>query len=179
MAGERGVADDHARAAAPGSGGRLPSRPNALLRVALKTPILLFDLRLGRLLGHRFLLLTHQGRRSGLIYRTPLEVIRYDPASRASIVIAAWGPGSDWFRNIRRHPALQVETAGRRYVPEQRVLTLDEADHELARYAVEHRLATSILERVFGFRISERAAERRAFAAAVRLVAFHPRTRGE
>ena len=53
----------------------LPSRPNRAIALGLRLPSYIYHLRLGGLLGHRFLLLTHRGRRSGLARRTPLEVL--------------------------------------------------------------------------------------------------------
>ena len=140
-----------------------------------KVPCGLYDVHLGWLFGHRVLLLTHRGRKSGLLHKTALEVIRYDRATQTSVVISAWGERSDWFRNIRHSPALQIETGRRRYVPEQRILTADEAVRELESYTVQHPWAAKILERVFGFHITSGDEERRAFAETVRLVAFLPR----
>src|ERR1051326_6299178 len=67
-----------------------------LLRGFLSAPGWLFRLGLGRLLGHRFLELTHRGRRSGRRYRTVLEVVRYDPRTQESIVCSGWGTRADW-----------------------------------------------------------------------------------
>jgi hypothetical protein len=50
--------------------------PTGWVRALLRLPILLYRLHLGWLLGHRFLLLTHVGRKSGLQRRTVLEVVR-------------------------------------------------------------------------------------------------------
>ena len=41
----------------------------------------LYRWRLGWLFGHRFALLTHEGRRSGKTYRTALWVYRYQPGT--------------------------------------------------------------------------------------------------
>lgn len=154
---------------------QLAHRPNRLLRIVFKIPRWLYDVHLGWIFGHRALLLTHRGRKSGLLHETALEVIRYERATNTSVVISAWGERSDWFRNIQHSPALQIETGGRRYVPDQRLLTTDEAVRELERYTIEHRIAAKILERVFGFRITEGDEQRRAFAETVRMVAFRPR----
>ena len=86
----------------------LPSRPSRAL--ALRLPSYIYRLRLGGLLGHRFLLLTHRRRKSGLTRRTPLEVLHYDPHSRESVVLSAWGKKADWYRNIEASPPLEVET---------------------------------------------------------------------
>jgi hypothetical protein len=66
-------------------------RPSGALRVAFRLPIHLYRHDLGWLMGHRVLLLTHRGRKSGRVRRTPLEVIRYDSVSGESIVVSAWG----------------------------------------------------------------------------------------
>jgi hypothetical protein len=58
-------------------------------------PIYLYRLDLGRLLGHRFLLLVHRGRKSGLLRETVLEVLLHDPATNESVVLSAWGEKAD------------------------------------------------------------------------------------
>jgi len=93
----------------------LSSRPNRALAIGLRLPSYLYRFRLGGILGHRFLLLTHRGRKSGLTRRTPLEVLHYDPHFRESVVLSAWGKKADWYRNIEASPPLAVETAGESY----------------------------------------------------------------
>ena len=97
-------------------------RTGAPSRFVFRTPGLLFDIGLGRLVGHRFLQLTHRGRSSGRIYRTVLEVMSYDPSNHESVVLSGWGERADWCRNIRATPALEVSIAGGKYLPVQRFL---------------------------------------------------------
>jgi hypothetical protein len=47
--------------------------------------------RVGWLLGHRFLMLTHRGRRTGRVYRTVLEVVARDEVTREAVVMFAFG----------------------------------------------------------------------------------------
>ena len=152
----------------------LPSRPNRALGFLLRLPSYLYRFRLGGLLGHRFLLLTHRGRKSGLTRRTPLEVLQYDPHSRESVVLSAWGKKADWYRNIEASLALEVEIAGERYPPASRFLTPEEAYAVITEYAIRHPLAARVLERVFGYPVTRSAACRRAFTGSVALVAFRP-----
>ena len=56
-------------------------RPPRLLVVLFGLPRHLYRHRLGWVLGHRFLQLTHTGRSSGRTYKTILEVVHYDPDS--------------------------------------------------------------------------------------------------
>jgi len=48
--------------------------------------VLLYRIGLGRIFGHRFLVITNRGRTSGRIYRTPVEVVRYDPIADEAVV---------------------------------------------------------------------------------------------
>jgi deazaflavin-dependent oxidoreductase (nitroreductase family) len=80
------------------------------LRLAFRLPIYLYRLDLGWLLGHRFLLLVHRGRKTGLPHQTVLEVVLYDPSSRESVVVSAWGEDADWYRNIQKCPAIEIKS---------------------------------------------------------------------
>ena len=153
----------------------LRSRPSGTLRLVFRLPIYLYRLNLGWLLGHRGLLLIHQGRKSGLLRETVLEVIRYDPATKESVVLSGWGEKADWYRNIKATPALEVRTGGERYVPEQRFLAPEENHAVLADYRRRHPLAFRIFARVFGYPLGGTEAIRREFASSLRLVAFCPR----
>lgn len=128
-------------------------------------------------MGHRFLLLTHRGRKSSLVRCTTLEVILHDPPTRESVVLSAWGKKADWYRNIEASPALEVQTGGERYLPTQRFLTTEEGYMTITEYAICHPLAARVLERVFGYPITRSAVARRSFAESVILVAFRPRGR--
>ena len=129
----------------------LRSKPTGASKLALSLPIYLYRLNLGWLLGHRFLLLVHRGRRSGLLHETVLEVLLHDPATRESVVLAAWGEKADWYRNIELTPALEVRISSERYVPEQRFVAPEENHAVLVDYARRHSLAFQIFARVFGY----------------------------
>ena len=153
----------------------LKSTPSGTLKLAFRLPIYLYRLNLGWLLGHRVLLLLHQGRSSGLLRETALEAILYYPATKESVVLSAWGEKADWYHNIKATPALEVRTGGERYVPGQRFLAPDENHAMLADYRRRHPLAFRIFARVFGYPLSGTEAMRREFAASLRLVTFRPR----
>ncbi|MGI8857086.1 MAG: nitroreductase family deazaflavin-dependent oxidoreductase [Thermomicrobiales bacterium] len=153
----------------------LPARPNRALKFVSRLTVYLYRCHLGWLLGHRFLLLTHRGRKSGLVRRTALEVLLYDPSTRESVVLSGWGTKADWYRNIEACPALAIQTGRDRYVPAQRLLTTDEGYVAMTEYAIRHPLATRVLERVFGYPITRSASIRRSFAQSVVLVSFRPR----
>src|SRR5215469_13515450 len=71
------------------------------LRLLFRLPAILYRWRCGWLLGRRFLLLIHVGRRTGKLRRTVLEVIEYRQDIPEAIVISAFGPRSDWLLNMQ------------------------------------------------------------------------------
>ena len=91
---------------------RQPAPPGGLLRALLGLPVHLYHAHLGVLLGRRFLLLVHTGRRTGTKRETVLEVIRYDPVAREAVVAAGWGRRTGWLHNVegrhRLHPPAEV-----------------------------------------------------------------------
>ena len=105
----------------------LRRKPGRLALALMRVPRPLYHHGLGRLLGHTFLLITHQGRRSGRRRETVAMALVYDRATREAVVCSAWGPDTEWMKNLRAHPALEIQIGRERYVPEQRFLSEDEA----------------------------------------------------
>ncbi len=70
--------------------------------------------------------ITHRGRKSGLLRRTILEVLSYDPQTHEVLVVSGWEGKTDWYRNIERAPALEVHVGRVHYRPVQEFLSLQE-----------------------------------------------------
>lgn len=142
-------------------------------------PVHLYHARLGALLGHRFLLLVHVGRRTGRRRETVLEVMRYDPATREAVVMAGWGRKSGWLHNVESGGAQEVQIGRDRYVPAHRILPPPEAERILAAYEQENRLAApvvrNVLGRLLGWRYDGTPEARRRAVMQLPLVAFRPR----
>jgi deazaflavin-dependent oxidoreductase (nitroreductase family) len=151
-----------------------------MLRRVLHAPVHLYHAGLGFLLGHRFLLLVHSGRRSGRRYEAVVEVMRWDPAAREAVVMSGWGRGANWFRNVEAGGAVEIAIGRERWPrPEHRVLSDDEAAAVLAGYERRNRLAAPLVRRVLG-RLSGTPYDgspeaRLAVVRALPLLAFTPR----
>ncbi|HEU0028765.1 MAG TPA: nitroreductase family deazaflavin-dependent oxidoreductase [Ktedonobacterales bacterium] len=154
---------------------RPPAKPGWALKWGFKLPITLYRLRLGWLLGHRFLMLTHWGRKSGKLRHTVLEVVHYDPATRESAVVSAYGERADWYQNILAHPAVEVQTGGRWYIPQQRLLSVDERFAALKVYQRRYRRAFQAVMRFLGYPYDGTEAGLHGLADGVAMVAFRPR----
>ena len=105
----------------------LRHRPGRLALALFRMPLQAYHHGKGWLLGHTFLLLTHIGRRTGQQHETVAMVLRYLPESREVVVCSAWGPETDWVRNIRERPAIRVETGRDAFEPDQRFLSAEES----------------------------------------------------
>lgn len=108
----------------------------------------LYRVRLGWLLGHRFMLITHVGRKSGKTRRTCVMVLRFDARSGEAFV-AAGSPRADWYQNIHASPAVQVAVGARRYRPVQRFLTAEEIAQVLAWSRDHQRFHARVQSRFF------------------------------
>lgn len=153
---------------------RLP-HPSGFLRLAFRFPIALYRLHLGWLLGKRFLLLEHLGRKSGVIRRTVIEVVDHDLQDGSFIVAAAWGNKADWFKNISVHPEVTVTVGHNRFSATVRTVTIEEATRHLTMYARKHPFAFKQLgSMLLGLTSNEPDRYVKFFAESVPLVKFVP-----
>lgn len=122
-----------------------------------RAPIALYRAGLGWLLGHRIVMIEHVGRVSGRPRRTVLEVVRRDASSID--VAAAWGPRSDWFRNVIANPSVRVSSGRLRSKPATAsVLSLEDAADVFAGYAEAHETAARVLGRSLGLDFTDPSA---------------------
>lgn len=132
------------------------------------------------MLGKRVLAVTHRGRKSGREFRTILEAMSFDRETGESVVASAYGPGADWYRNIRAEPALRVTTGRLDYVPQQRFLTADEARAAAERFCREHpfeaRLVPRVLPSIGAALPEETGLTPPELLATLPMVAFRPQT---
>jgi deazaflavin-dependent oxidoreductase (nitroreductase family) len=155
--------------------GGLREKPPAALKLAFKVPTLIYRLGLGRLLGRRFLLLVHRGRKSGRERRVVLEVISYEAEPSAAAVLSGWGERSQWFRNLQAGPPVAVEIGGERWIgARHEVLGPEKAVEVVEEYRRNHRLLMSFLEHFFGWPRDASEEERRRLAGDLRVVVFRP-----
>lgn len=149
--------------------------PRGLTRLAFRLPILLYHANLGRLLGDRFLMLEHIGRKSGKRREVVIEVVRYDKSSGTYIVASGWGEKSDWFRNVMKTPEVCIHSGGRRMQARTVRLSSREAEMELRDYARRHPKAFRSLARfMLGDAASSEADNIPQLVQTIPLVAFIP-----
>lgn len=159
----------------------MPTPPPGWLRRVYALPKVFYRSGLGRFLGHRFLQLTHTGRKSGRTYQTVLEVVRYDVETGEAFVVAGYGKGSDWLRNIRAGGPTWIDFGRGRQQAVYRDVSADEAVRVFAAYERRYRLFLPIVRRVLsslaGFDYRGSDADRRRTAERLPMLALRPRNR--
>ncbi|MGH3833698.1 MAG: nitroreductase family deazaflavin-dependent oxidoreductase [Pseudonocardiaceae bacterium] len=152
--------------------------PGRVARALLRSPARLYDWHCGWLLGHRFLRLTHVGRKSGRRYQTMLEVIGTGPAAGEFLVVAGLGHAADWYRNLRATPAVEIAIGRSRFRPAHRTLDVKEAIAALADYERRNRWAMPVIRRMVswlvGWRYDGTDPARQRLGRELPIVAFRP-----
>lgn len=149
--------------------------PSKALRFGLRLPIWLYRLRLGWLLGNRFLMLTHTGRTSGKPRETVIEVVRHDKETDAYYVVSGWAEKSSWYQNIRKTPEVTIHVGGRKFQARAEFIPFTQAKEIIEAYARENPTAFRELTSLFlGKRMESAQASTRTIAEKMPMVAFHP-----
>ena len=158
----------------------MPDRPSRLVRQLLRIPTWLYRLHLGALLGHRFLQLTHHGRRTGKVYRTVVEVVGTTSAGEY-VVMSGWGRRSDWYRNLMADREAAIDVGRDHFTADHRDLPPTEAVRILAEYERRNRwiapLLRRVLSRILGWRYDGTAAARTRLVEQLPMVALGPAAR--
>ena len=154
------------------------ARLSRSLRLLFQVPAILYRWRCGWLLGHRFLLLIHVGRRTGLPRRTVLEVVEYRREGPEAIVISAFGRNAGWLRNIQAMSSFELIIGARRFAAVYRFIDEPEAARVLTGYQRRNWLISPIirlvLSRLLGWRYDGSEQQSRRLAAQLPMIGFRP-----
>ena len=149
-------------------------KPKGLFKWFLQTPKWLYRAHLGFLLGSRFLLLEHKGRKSDLLRQTPLEIAHHDPVRDEYIVTSGTGVKADWYRNIQASPAVGIWLGNHRYAVIQRFLPTEEAVEVMRGYEREHPKAAAKLESMMGVSHDETQESWMTMMGRIPMIGFKP-----
>lgn len=146
----------------------------------LRAPVRLYHWHLGWLLGKRFVLLTHVGRRTGLPRQSVLEVVQYRKEGPEVVVANGFGPNSDWVRNIEARGGEEVTVGSQHFAASHRFLGEEEAAEVIKDYEYRNRFIAPVVRAGFswllGWRYSASESDRRRLVKQLPLIAFRPRT---
>jgi deazaflavin-dependent oxidoreductase (nitroreductase family) len=120
------------------------------------------------------MMITHVGRKTGVVRQTVVEAVNYDSKTRACQTEAFWGEQTDWYRNLQAHPALEVQIGSRRYVSQQHFLSTEELLTLLQDYEHLHPRGLRLLFRHLGYPYDGSPEGLHAIAQVIRGVEFRP-----
>jgi deazaflavin-dependent oxidoreductase (nitroreductase family) len=148
-----------------------------------RAPVYLYRWRLGWLLGHRCLLLTHIGRRTGLRRQTVLEVVEYRKQGPEVVVANGFGPNTHWLRNIEAGPGEEVTVGLQHFVASHRFLGEEEGMRVIRDYERRNRFVAPIVRSGFswlvGWKYQGSESDRRKLVGQIPLIALRPRVSQE
>jgi deazaflavin-dependent oxidoreductase (nitroreductase family) len=151
-----------------------PQPPRGLSRFLFRLPIWLYRFRLGWLMGGRFLLLNHIGRKSGQPHQTVLEVVRHDKQTDTYIIASGFGEGSDWYRNLLKRPQVTIQVGSRKLAVVAERLSPPEGAAEMTDYAHRHPTAARNLARFMGYGVNGSEEDYAEVGKLVPFVALRP-----
>lgn len=152
------------------------TKPRGLLKWFLRMPIWLYRVGLGWMMGKRFIMLTHTGRKSGLARNAVIEVVHFDPTSKSYTVASGWGEKSDWFQNIMKNPEVMISTHKGDLKVRATHLTAQDGAAMLHNYAKKHPAAFRALTRMMlGNQSADGQIDVNAIAQILPVISFVPR----
>jgi deazaflavin-dependent oxidoreductase (nitroreductase family) len=96
-------------------------------------------------------ILVHRGRRSGRVYKTPVEAIAED-AERGEIVVSPmWGENSDWYRNVLAGGLIEARMRGESHPMGWRRLSEAERRQAISIYRRDHPVYSRAILRMLVF----------------------------
>ena len=128
-------------------------RPTGIFRWLLRFPIVMYRLGLGGLLGGRFMLIHHIGRKSGQARQAIVEVIRHDKASDTYFAASGWGYNAHWYRNLVATPEVMIHVGRREFAVTAETISAEQGAEILIAYRQKHQFAADQLGQVMGLDI--------------------------
>ena len=151
-----------------------PDPPKGIKAIPWRLPIWFYKLGLGRLLGRKFLLLRHKGRKSGQIRQAVLEIILAYPSEDRYLVVSGFGPRSQWYQNIRSEPRVTIQVGAKKIRAVAKQLDKKMAADAMLTYAQKYPGNLKTLSRLLGYEIDHSPAGYQAFGEQIPVIELTP-----
>jgi deazaflavin-dependent oxidoreductase (nitroreductase family) len=114
---------------------KIEQKPGRLLWAINRIPTWMFQLGLGRLLGNRFAMIVHKGRKTGNHNTVIVETASGDPDTGRVVFVSAYGKKAQWYLNLAKAPAISFPMKGRTWLsPRHEFLGPEETEKAVASY---------------------------------------------
>jgi len=152
---------------------QLPQPPRGLKAKFWRAPIWFYRAGLGGLLGKRFLLLNHIGRKSGQPRQAVIEVVKTDPKTDTFYSVSGFGEKANWFQNIMHAPDVNIQVGSRKISAHAERLSLEAGEAILSDYAHSHPTALRELCKILNIPYDGSPESIHEMAKVFPVVAFH------
>lgn len=155
------------------------SPPTGFSRLLFRAPIWMYKLHVGGLLGGRFMLLNHIGRKSGQPRQVVIEVVDHDEKTNTYYAASGYGKQSQWYKNILHTPDVTIQVGRKKMAVTAVPLTPEQSGQKMVDYAHEHPKAAKDLMRFCGYKVD--GSDEDYFILAkehIPFIAFEPRKKG-
>jgi len=152
----------------------IPSPPRGIKALPWRLPIWIYRLGLGCLMGSRFLLLNHTGRKSGQPRQAVLEIIRSYQNEDRYLVVSGFGKASHWYQNIKKEPKVTIQVGRKKITALAEQLDADTAGEMMVIYAQNNPGAIKALSGLIGYEIEHTPAGYRSFGNGIPVIQFTP-----
>ncbi len=150
----------------------LRRQPGRLALRFMRMPLNAYRHDRGSLLGRTFVEFDHVGRKSGKTYQAVAMVLRYDNATGEVVICRGWE--TDWYRNLQARPATHVTLGRESFVPEQRLLSEDEAFDVGRQFRRDHPYRMRLISKILGWGDMRDDTQIRQFVHEHPFIAFRP-----
>ena len=152
---------------------QLPQPPRGWKASLWRAPIWFYRIGLGGLLGKRFLLLNHIGRKSGQPRQAVIELVKIDSQTNSYYSVSGFGEKAQWFQNIVQTPDVNIQVGSRKMSARAERLSLEDSEAILSDYAHNHPTAMRELSKILNIHYDGRPETIHAMAKVLPVVAFH------
>lgn len=125
--------------------------PNPVLRILYRIPVHFYRIGLGGLLGKRFVLINHLGRKTGVQHRTVVEVVEREIGTDNVIVIAGYGEQTQWYKNLKNQPKTTIQIGNQKYNVSVDLIKAEDGGDIIARYLKRYGKLTGQLFSMIGY----------------------------
>jgi len=147
--------------------------PDGITRFILRVPVYIYRVGLGFILGQRFLMLEHTGRKTGLKHQCVLEIVFFDHDKRTYYVASGWGKRSNWLKNIEADPDVTIMIGDNKYRSVASRLNFNDSLSIMNNYSETHPAAFKILaKKILGESIASKNEKVGKMAENVPVVGF-------
>jgi deazaflavin-dependent oxidoreductase (nitroreductase family) len=146
--------------------------PSGLLAWLFRLPIWFYQIGLGALLGGRFVLIHHIGRKTGLPRQAVVEVVHHHRDSDTYLVCAAYGPHTQWYQNLVAHPEVRIQVGRRKMVARAEALSPQAGAQEWVEFT-RRTGAGRIYARFLGYEVDGTQEDFRQMGEMMLFVALH------